>query len=250
MGEYWAEMADKNQTTRQLQFLKRHLKAGGYVLDLACGSGRHTIPLSREGYSMVGVDVSPRLLAIAKGRLGGVQVVRADLRFLPFRSGAFAAAVSMDTSVGYLPSEHDDLQSLLEAQRILAHNGVLVVDVFNHEQLVRKYSVSRISDWMEYPSFWLRQKRQATAEGLRDEWIVRDKASGRVVEYVHSVRLYRVEVLRSLLEQAGFVVEAVFGDYEGQPFNAGSSRLVFLARARQAAAAFEAGMVGVSAKQL
>ena len=68
MGVYWAEIADKNQTERQIQFLKSHLKPAGYVLDLACGSGRHSIASKPEGYMMVGLDVSRSLLKIAKQR--------------------------------------------------------------------------------------------------------------------------------------------------------------------------------------
>ncbi len=41
MGIYWAEIADQNQTERQMQFIKNTLKAEGLVLDLACGTGRH-----------------------------------------------------------------------------------------------------------------------------------------------------------------------------------------------------------------
>ena len=51
MGVYWVEIADKNQTEQQIQFLKSHLKPAGYVLDLACGSGRHSIALSADGYN-------------------------------------------------------------------------------------------------------------------------------------------------------------------------------------------------------
>jgi ubiquinone/menaquinone biosynthesis C-methylase UbiE len=41
MGTYWAEIADEHQTSRQIQFLKSQLHPDGYVLDVACGSGRH-----------------------------------------------------------------------------------------------------------------------------------------------------------------------------------------------------------------
>ena len=65
---YWAEIAEKNQTQRQIEFLKSQLKADGYVLDVACGTGRHMIALAEAGYCMVGLDVSARLLKIAKQR--------------------------------------------------------------------------------------------------------------------------------------------------------------------------------------
>src|SRR5829696_3720504 len=44
-------------------------EAGGRVLELACGSGRLLVPLARAGCSVVGVDVSPPMLALARERL-------------------------------------------------------------------------------------------------------------------------------------------------------------------------------------
>ncbi|HLN88938.1 MAG TPA: class I SAM-dependent methyltransferase, partial [Candidatus Binatia bacterium] len=104
MGIYWAEMADKNQTEKQIQFLKTYLKLEGYVLDLACGSGRHSIALAADGFGMVGLDSSRRLLRIANERSRSLALVLGDMRHLPFRSGVFTAVLSVDTSFGYLPS--------------------------------------------------------------------------------------------------------------------------------------------------
>ena len=95
MDEFWVEIADKNQTDFQLSFLKNHLDVDGCVLDLACGSGRHLIPLTKAGYDVVGFDVSLNLLRIAKQRLGEAVLVRGDMRFLPFKEGAFKAIISI-----------------------------------------------------------------------------------------------------------------------------------------------------------
>jgi len=89
MGNYWAEIADKNQTERQIQFLKSQLTPEGYVLDIACGTGRHTIALNKMGFKVVGLDVSARLLRIAKQRQNEIQVVRGDMRFIPFKPAVF-----------------------------------------------------------------------------------------------------------------------------------------------------------------
>jgi len=64
MGNYWAEIAGQSSTQNQIQFIKDTLKGNEWVLDLACGTGRHLIPLSKEGYNMVGLDVSLNLLRI------------------------------------------------------------------------------------------------------------------------------------------------------------------------------------------
>jgi 2-polyprenyl-3-methyl-5-hydroxy-6-metoxy-1,4-benzoquinol methylase len=55
--------------------------AGGDLLDVPCGFGRHSVPLARAGYRVVGVDRSESLLAEARRRAGGERwskPVRAD----------------------------------------------------------------------------------------------------------------------------------------------------------------------------
>jgi ubiquinone/menaquinone biosynthesis C-methylase UbiE len=234
MGRYWAEIADEDQTEKQVQFLKGNLRAEGWVLDVACGTGRHLIALGKQGFNVVGLDISGKLLKIAKKRWREAQLVRGDMRFLPFKAEAFSAAVSMDTSFGYLQSEEDDAKSLTEIRRDLKQNGILIVDVFNRRNLMAKYHKnSRRPKWKEYPSFFLLQKRAVSQTGDRlcDSWTIRDKAGGELRCFEHTVRLYEEFGLGALLEKAGFAVKGIWGGYGGETFTADSSRLIFLAAA-------------------
>jgi ubiquinone/menaquinone biosynthesis C-methylase UbiE len=211
---------------------------------------------------MVGLDASLNLLRIAKKRWSQIQLVRGDMRFLPFKSGAFSAAISMDTSFGYLPSEQDDSQSLTEVRKTLSQDGTLIVDVFNREHLIQKYRLDRISSyfvrlkwlplpfllkshnrwlffhlfkWKEYQSFFLLQKRTVTQSGkwLCDLWVVCDKkGKGQIAVFEHAVHLYGQDELEDLLEKAGFVVNRVYGGYEGEKFSPNSSRLILVADAK------------------
>jgi ubiquinone/menaquinone biosynthesis C-methylase UbiE len=232
MGVYWAEMADQNQTESQIQFLKKHLGANRCVLDLACGTGRHTIPLNQMGFGVVGLDVSSKLLKIAKQRSKQVQLVRGDMRFLPFKSETFGATVSMDTSFGYLPTEQEDKAALAEVQRTLTRKGIFVIDVFNRQELTLKYRVDENQPFKqkEYPSFFLQQKRTVTPKGdwLCDLWIVQDKTNGRESVFEHAVRLYEHGKLEVMLDKAGFAVKEVYGGYEGENFGFESTHLILI----------------------
>lgn len=265
MGNYWAEIADKNATSSQIQLIKNVVNTEGLVLDLACGTGRHSIPLSKEGYGMVGLDASSNLLRIAKKRWVHIQLVKGDMRYLPFKSKAFSAAISMDSSFGYLPSEQNDLQSLAEVARTLESDGLFLLDVFNREHVTRKYgkgpirpSIARLEQalisfflrlhknlvkrllfgffkWKEYPSFYLFQKRALVGKGekIRDLWVICDKKKVEIKVFRHIVRLYACEQLQVLLEKAGFFVCKVYGSYDGQSFNADSNRLIVMACLKQ-----------------
>jgi len=235
MGSYWAEISDNHHTEQQIRFLKNQLKDQHYVLDLACGTGRHTIPLRREGYIIVGLDASVNLLRIGKQRGGGAMLVCADMRFLPFKEATFSAAISMDTSIGYLPTEKEDAESIAEARRVLRREGFFVVDVFNRLKLTAKYQdKAPATQKTEYPSFHLQQQRQLSDDGkfLCDTWTIRCKAVGETRVFKHIVRLYDFDQLAGFLDSTGFAVKRVFGDYEGQDFSADSSRLIVVAAVR------------------
>jgi SAM-dependent methyltransferase len=231
MGQFWAEIADANQTQRQLNFLKHQLPQKGAVLDIACGSGRHTVPLSNSGFNMVGLDVSSTLLMIAMQH-GASELVRGDLRGLPFKQCSFDAAISMDTSFGYLPSQEEDMQSVVDVKRVLALGGRFILDVFSRDYLIAKYADKPSTPkWYEYPNFFLQQTRTLTDNGnqLSDSWTIRTKKDNKEFFFKHTVRLYDRKTLENILIKTGFAIEAVYGDYEEQPYTPTTPRLIILA---------------------
>src|SRR6266702_1382716 len=65
------------------------LSSGQLVLYVACGYGRHTVPLARQGVRVVGLDLNGYFLSLARERATAehqsAQFVQADMRRLPFR---------------------------------------------------------------------------------------------------------------------------------------------------------------------
>jgi SAM-dependent methyltransferase len=231
MGSYWVEIADENQTGIQIQFLKNNIEEDKYIIDVACGSGRHANVLSKAGYCIIGIDISVTLLKIAKQR-GATNLVMGDLRFLPFKSDIFNAAISMDTSFGYMQSKKDDLQSITEVRRILTKGAKFILDVFNREKLVAKYhEKTSLKNLREYHSFYLEQERTVNKSKTRlcDIWTINDKIGGPPKHFVHSVRLYKPNELEALLLDEGFTINSLFGDYEGQEYRVSSPRLIIIA---------------------
>jgi SAM-dependent methyltransferase len=233
MDYFWAEIAEKNQTERQNQFLKSKLKTQKCVLDIACGTGRHAIALCAAGFNVVGLDISIKLLRIAKSR-GALWLVRGDLRFLPFKAESFDVVISVDNSFGYLPSKDEDQKSLVEARRILRKGGRFVLDVFNRERFMHKYARKpAAAKLFEYPSFQLKQARTVSENGewLCDYWTITEHA-GKQSVFRHKAHLYTFAQLEQMLGDTEFAVDAVYGDYEKQPFGSDSKRLIILSIAK------------------
>lgn len=96
------------------------------LLDVACGTGEDLLEL-RRWYEVEGVDISAEMLEVARQKLPGVQLHRADMRALEL-GRAFDAVTCLFSSIGYV-TDADDLRSTFH--RLAAHvarPGVLIVD--------------------------------------------------------------------------------------------------------------------------
>ena len=67
IAKYYDEIFKK---ARNISFYKRHAKkAGGSILELACGTGRILIPLAKLGYQVTGLDLSEDMLAVFREKI-------------------------------------------------------------------------------------------------------------------------------------------------------------------------------------
>ena len=92
-------------TRAEVDFLLRRLRLprGARVLDVPCGYGRHAAALARRGFVVVGVDLSPAMIAEGRRRFTGIsrlRLRRGDMRRLAFHR-EFDAVVNLYTSFGY-----------------------------------------------------------------------------------------------------------------------------------------------------
>jgi len=182
---------------------------------------------------MVGMDLSANLLKIAKTRMDQAgfrfPLVRADMRFFPFRDKVFHAILSMFTSFGYLPSESEDALSLLEINRTLRPKGNFLLDLANRDHILKTF---RERDWAEFEPFFMLERRSIDLEEskLKSQWTLIQKKTGQVKLIEHIVRLYTFTRVEQLLSEAGLGVTKLFGGYEGQEFTLDASRMITLAQ--------------------
>jgi SAM-dependent methyltransferase len=90
LGEAYLRYEFTRGTAAEVEFLISvlELPEGARVLDVGCGPGRHAVALAQRGFSVTGVDVSPRFLAIAAERAARAGVApsffEVDARRMPF----------------------------------------------------------------------------------------------------------------------------------------------------------------------
>jgi SAM-dependent methyltransferase len=111
----------------------------GVAVDAACGTGRYTEYLAKQGHRVIGVDSSPEMLAHARKRVPDAELRPGDLHRLPVPDD-HADIVVCALALTHLP---DVGPAITEFARILRPGGHLVITDVHHE-LVALGSVPRV----------------------------------------------------------------------------------------------------------
>ncbi len=211
---------EPERSAREAAFARRvlALPAGARVLDLCCGSGRHLRELGA-----VGVD-----LQLAS--LRGLPAACAEMRALPFRSGAFDGVVGLFSSFGYLETDEEDLRVLREVTRVLRRRGALLLDLLNREHALAGFapSVQRV----EEDGTLIAEQRcfDEMSSRLTTAFVVISPSGERTDSVGHTLRLYTLTELSRMLDAEGLSVEAVYGGFAGEEYSLESVRMIALAR--------------------
>ncbi len=124
-------------TLGECDFIERELASDRSlrIIDIGCGTGRHSIELTKRGYSVTGIDLSESMLARAREKAAALGLAcdfqRHDARALPF-AGAFDAAIMLCEG-GFPLMETDELNYaiLKNAATALREKGTLIFTTLN-----------------------------------------------------------------------------------------------------------------------
>jgi SAM-dependent methyltransferase len=230
-----AKISDE-QISGEADFIEDSLGVakGAMILDLACGTGRHAIELTRRGYQVVGYDLSLPMLARAadeaQDRNQKLNFVQGDMREMTFEE-TFDGIYSWNTSFGFF-EEDKNAQVVGRVHRALRKGGQFLLDVANRDY-VGKFSPSLA--WFEGEGCicmdemqldWITSRMKVKRTMMMDD--------GRSKEIEYSIRLYSLHELGRLLHDHGFRVAEVSGraSTPGVFFGCDSPRTLILAEKR------------------
>lgn len=204
----------REQTRRDVDFMVQSLGLGkgARLLDLACGTGRHALELAQRGFEVAAVDTSRPLLQIgmaeAQTRQLNVRFLPSDMRELAFQN-LFDGCLLWQTSFGYF-DDRTNFGVLQAISRALKPGGRFLIDVINRDHILGRMPL-RI--WWETKGCVLLEEMEfdhiQSVLHARRSFIFDDGTPPR--ECSSFIRLYTVQELTLLLQQAGLRVMEVSG---------------------------------------
>jgi SAM-dependent methyltransferase len=223
---------NKQMAAEEVQRLAKwlNLSERDLVLDLCCGTGRHSISLAKLGFHVVGLDLSKTLLRHAVRDSEGMRIpfVHGDMRHLPFMEHSFDVVVNLFTSFGYFAEDRENRQVLTEIRRVLKPDGRFLIDYLNREAVKQK--LVPLSERTEGDTF-IREERAIEGDFVVKRIYIRDKRGER--SYLERVKMYSREQMEEMIVQAGLGLNAVYGNFEGEAYHPLSDRMIFVGRVKE-----------------
>jgi len=214
--EKWDELIDWDaRAESEGRFFIDILSARGKdtVLDVATGTGFHSVRLTNAGFNVTSADGSAAMLAKAfeNGQARGLilKTVQADWRWLNRDiHGKYDAIICLGNSFTHLHEEADRRRALAEFYAALKHDGILILDQRNYDTM--------LDDGFKTKHKYYYAGDQVTAEPEHiDEGLARFKYTfPDGSEFTLNMCPIRKNYIRQLLSEAGFQRVRTYGDFQ------------------------------------
>jgi len=196
-------------------------EAGGPVLELGCGTGRVLLPIAALGIPCVGVDASPAMLAVLRGKSPppNLELVEARMESFDLGERRFALVICAFRAFQHLLEIDAQLAALANVRRHLAPGGAFAFDVFDPKLA-----------WLVAPGDTERLDATFTLDGVQTRRFARTTRVDQATQTLEitfrfepanvagntTVQLrwfYRYEI-EHLLARAGFADLTIYGGYD------------------------------------
>ena len=175
------------------------------LLDVACGTGRHLELLT--SFDRVGIDIEPRMVAIASDRCPGIPMHQGDMRALDVErlGGPFDVVTCLFSAIAYMADRDELLKAVHSMAQCLKPGGVLLVEPFLDPEEAEDGYISALN--VDTPSIKITRMNVTRMRGNRmllDFHYLVAQASG--VEHFsesHALTLFTTEEYAGVFEEAG-----------------------------------------------
>ena len=221
LSEYY-EVLEGGKIDETNLFLEKILKKykTDNVLDFTCGTGAQTLYLAKHGYNVIGIDISPAMLKIAKQKAKEaklkVRFYKGDMRSSEF--GTFNAVITIFNAIGHL-SKPEFEKTIRNVGSNLKKDGLYIFDIFNLDFMkknFRKYKFLDTATEVDGTKFVrFNNNKLDIKRGLmtinQETTIQEGMNKPKVFRETWTMQIYTANELKNMLKRNGF---EVLGQYD------------------------------------
>ena len=223
------------------EYIQRHFERAGLpgstVLDLACGTGSLTRELSLRGYEMIGVDLSPDMLAQAAEKNRDAEGIAPIFLCQSMDQldlyGTIDACVCCLDSINYVTDPKKLRRAFQRVHLFLRPGGLFLFDVNTPAKLEGLDGQVFLDETEDAYCVWRAEysRRRRVCSYFMDIFRLEEESGlWERGEELHEERAYTPEELTSYLRDAGFTQIKQYGNLKHRPPKPGEDRIFFTAR--------------------
>jgi len=213
----------------------------GSTLDLACGMGDFAIEMAKQGLKTTGVDLSTRMLAIAKQKARrekvNIEWLHQDMRDLNVSKKVDLCTCWFD-SLNYILDWRDLKQVFRNVYQALNSNGYFLFDMNTRHGLIERWnrfpcyvpqdSPSHVE--VHQPSF----DHEQNIASMKITGFIKEDGRWKRIQEIHKEKAYSLQEIRDAFMEAGFNEIHSFGSLEDRtPIDSHTGRAFFILQNKQ-----------------
>lgn len=225
-----------------LKFYQKQVgRYGEHVLELACGSGRLTIPLANDGFNITGVDISGEMLNLAKLKASqagvNIRFIQGDMRSFDLGE-KFRLIFIPAQSLSHLHTRQEIENCFSCVRRHLAGEGRFLIELFNSSVRMlarepdRRYNVGQYEDPRAGCQVFVTEEvgYDAASQINHIRWFFREEKRNEETVLSFEMRQFFPQEIDALLWYNGFVIEHKYGSYNEEEFSSDAPKQLIICR--------------------
>lgn len=220
----------KREVHAMIDWLDVQQAANLPLLDVGCGSGRHSITLDKRGFQVTGFDLSEVLLSEAKkeDKQQRISWVQGDMRKMPFARNSFTVTVNLFTSFGYFESLAENEKVIANIADVLKQEGQFIIDFLN--PLYVRDNYIPYNKRIDEESKCIIEEFRALKNTVIEKKITITANNGEVRQYKEQVAMLPLLWFQYCFEKYNLQLEQLYGHYDGRSFEECTPRMIMVGR--------------------
>lgn len=223
-------------------YLRQIARFGQPVLELACGTGRFTVPLAQAGLNIIGLDISGHMLDMAERKAAergiDVRFVQGDIRDFDLNQ-QFRFIFIPTQSLSHLHDREEIEKCFSCVKKHLADGGRFLIELFNpslellNREAKRRYFVGEYEDREGEQRITVTEEVEYNAATQINHivWYCQREKDQEETALTFEMRQFFPREIDALLAYNGFSVDEKYGDYGEGVFSSTSPKQLIVCRA-------------------